>query len=76
VDLALDFQGLLRSGLMSRASGAGAVVGMSDSREGARWFHGHVVPVRAGAHAVERNLAGELRARQAARLAGRTEVVP
>jgi ADP-heptose:LPS heptosyltransferase len=57
VDLALDFQGLLRSGLMSRASGAGEVVGMSDSREGARWFHGHVVLVEAGAHAVERNLA-------------------
>ena len=57
VDLALDFQGLLRSGLMSRASGAGEAVGMSDSREGARWFHGHVVPVDSGAHAVERNLA-------------------
>lgn len=56
-ELALDFQGLLRSGLVSRASGARWSVGMSDSREGARWFHDEVVAVRKGDHAVERCLA-------------------
>lgn len=57
VELALDFQGLLRSGLVSWASGAHWSVGMSDSREGARWFHDEVVTVRKGDHAVERCLA-------------------
>jgi heptosyltransferase-1 len=55
-ELALDFQGLLRSGLVSWASGARWSVGMSDSREGARWFHDEVVAVRKGDHAVERCL--------------------
>ena len=57
VELALDFQGLLRSGLVSWASGARWSVGMSDSREGARWFHDEVVAVRKDEHAVERCLA-------------------
>lgn len=57
MDLALDFQGLLRSGLVSWASGARWSVGMSDSREGARWFHDEVVTVRKDDHAVERCLA-------------------
>lgn len=34
-DLAIDFQGLLRSGLMARASGAPRRVGFSNAREGA-----------------------------------------
>ena len=56
-DVALDFQGLLRSGLIAKASGADARIGLSDSREGAWWFHTGVVPVEGGAHAVERYLA-------------------
>lgn len=56
-DLAIDFQGLLRSGLAARASGARRIAGMDDSREGSRLFHGIRVPVRHLRHAVDRNLA-------------------
>lgn len=55
-EIVLDFQGLLRSGLIARFSGSRPVVGMSDSREGARFFHDHIIPVDAGAHALERYL--------------------
>ena len=56
-DVALDFQGLLRTGLIGRASGAKRFVGLSDAREGASWFYHQTVksppqPV----HAVERYL--------------------
>src|SRR2546426_5562311 len=37
-DLALDFQGLLRSAFIARVSGAKQVYGMSDGREGSRSF--------------------------------------
>lgn len=57
VDVAFDFQGLLRSGLIARASGAPLRIGFSDSREGARFFHNTVIPVDAGGHAIERSLA-------------------
>ncbi|MES2708150.1 MAG: glycosyltransferase family 9 protein [Verrucomicrobiota bacterium] len=57
VDAAFDFQGLLRSGLIARASGAPLRIGFSDSREGARFFHNTVIPVDPGAHAIERSLA-------------------
>ena len=55
-DLVLDLQGLLRSGLMTRATGAGRRVGLAGSREGARWFYTDVLPDpgRAGLHAVDR----------------------
>ena len=56
-EIVLDFQGLLRSGYLSRSRGSRPVIGLSDSREGARWFHDHIVPVDAGAHAVDRYLA-------------------
>ena len=56
-ELVLDFQGLLRSGLICLASGSGPVIGLSDSREGASQFYDHVVPVDKGAHAVDRYLA-------------------
>lgn len=58
-DLVLDFQGLFRSALIGRMSG-GDVWGTSDSREGARWLHHHVVSVPARGrpvHAVTRTLA-------------------
>ncbi|RYD36623.1 MAG: lipopolysaccharide heptosyltransferase family protein [Verrucomicrobiaceae bacterium] len=55
-DAALDFQGLLRSGLIARASQAPVCIGFSDSREGARWFHRTVIPVDPNAHAIERSL--------------------
>ncbi|MBS0660825.1 MAG: glycosyltransferase family 9 protein [Verrucomicrobia bacterium] len=55
-DLVLDFQGLLRSGLIARAIGGPRIVGLSDSREGARFFHSEVVPVGGVQHAVDRYL--------------------
>ena len=56
-DVALDFQGLLRSALIGRASGAGVFYGMADAREGARWLYDRVIPVPTGVpHAVDRYL--------------------
>lgn len=57
-DLALDFQGLLRSAFIARRSG-GRVWGLSDSREGARFFHHQIVKVPPRGepmHAVQRSL--------------------
>jgi len=56
-EVAFDFQGLLRSGLMARASGAPVRYGFSDSREGARFFHNRIIQVDPQAHAIERSLA-------------------
>ena len=59
-DLTIDLQGLLRSGLMTAATGAPVRVGLADAREGASWFYTHrVVPPgsRDEAHAVDRLLA-------------------
>ncbi len=57
-DLALDFQGLLRSAVVGRASGARMLMGLSDAREGARWFyHRTVIPPAQPIHAVKRYLA-------------------
>lgn len=56
-DLAIDLQGLLRSALFSRISGAGEVLGLSDAREGARLLIGRKASVDRHDHAVHRNLA-------------------
>lgn len=56
-ELVVDFQGLLRSGITSWRRGADWVIGLSDAREGAGWFHREVVAVEEGAHAVDRYLA-------------------
>jgi ADP-heptose:LPS heptosyltransferase len=55
-DLALDFQGLLRSALIGKMSQPDEFFGMSDAREGARFFYRQVVPVDRNVHAVERYL--------------------
>lgn len=55
-EIVLDFQGLLRSGIVSRWRGSRPVIGLSDAREGARYFYSHIVSVNAGAHAVDRYL--------------------
>src|SRR5438105_14302220 len=55
-DAALDFQGLLRSALIGRASRPREFYGMSDAREGARWFYDRIALVDRNAHAVERYL--------------------
>lgn len=57
-DVAIDLQGLLRSGLMAGATFAPARIGLAEAREGARHFYTHRVaapPERA--HAVDRLLA-------------------
>ncbi|MDQ6810131.1 MAG: glycosyltransferase family 9 protein [Verrucomicrobiota bacterium] len=56
-DVAIDFQGLLRSALIGRISRARVLYGMSDSREGSRLFYNRIAQVNRGAHAVERYLA-------------------
>jgi heptosyltransferase I len=55
-DLALDFQGLLRSALIGKISGAQQILGMSDGREGSRFFYHKTARVNKRAHAVERYL--------------------
>lgn len=56
-EIVLDFQGLFRSALLARASGSRPIIGLSDSREGARFLHDRIVSVDASAHAVDRYLA-------------------
>jgi len=55
-EIALDFQGLLRTAMLGVVRGAHPVVGLSDAREGAGFFHKRVVEVRPGAHAADRYL--------------------
>lgn len=55
-EIVLDFQGLLRSGLVSSWRGSESIIGLSDAREGSRFFYHHIVRVDAGAHAVDRYL--------------------
>ncbi len=57
-ELALDFQGLLRSALIGRLSGPARFLGLADAREGAAFLYTHAVPPPVGrVHAVERYLA-------------------
>jgi lipopolysaccharide heptosyltransferase I len=54
-DLIIDLQGLLRSALMTIATGARVRVGLADAREGARWFYTDFIDApRLKLHAVER----------------------
>jgi lipopolysaccharide heptosyltransferase I len=55
-DLAVDLQGLFRSGLMTLATGAPRRVGLAEAREGARWSYTDAVagPGRGDLHAVDR----------------------
>ena len=55
-DLALDFQGLLRSALIAKISGAKEIHGMSDARQGSRLFYDRVAKVNRYGHAVNRYL--------------------
>jgi lipopolysaccharide heptosyltransferase I len=56
-DVAIDFQGLLRSGLVSRLSGARRRIGVTPSREMAHWFYNDRVPLATmERHAVERSV--------------------
>ncbi|MCS6852583.1 MAG: glycosyltransferase family 9 protein [Gemmataceae bacterium] len=55
-DLVIDLQGLLRTGLMTAATGARRRLGLSSAREGAGWFYTDVVrdADHVGSHAVDR----------------------
>ena len=56
-DIAVDFQGLLRSGLITRVSGARRRIGFREAREGARLFYSEKVAVPPTVkHAVDRNV--------------------
>ncbi len=57
VDLAIDLQGLFRSGALARLSGAPARIGFANAREGSPWFYTMRVPVPTlEMHAVDRYL--------------------
>jgi heptosyltransferase I len=53
-DLVIDLQGLLRTGLMSLASGAPRRLGLASAREGARCFYTHTIDDSGVSHAVDR----------------------
>ena len=55
-DLVIDMQGLLRSGVMARLSGAARRVGFANAREGSRYAYTDRIPSPAqhAAHAVDR----------------------
>ena len=54
-DVAIDFQGLLRSGLMAYFSHAPRRIGFSDGREFSPFFYTEAISIAKG-HAVEKNL--------------------
>ena len=56
-DLALDFQGLLRSALMAKGCRARRILGLSDAREGAGFFYDERADTSGLSHAVDRYLA-------------------
>jgi len=53
-DLAIDLQGLMRSALMAKASGAMMVIGGDDAREGAAWLYHIQAKINPSDHAVNR----------------------
>lgn len=56
-DIAIDFQGLFRSGFVTRWCGARRRIGYKPSREGAHWFYNDPVPLETmEAHAVDRSM--------------------
>ncbi len=56
-DLAIDLQGLFRSAIVARFSGAPTRIGFANGREGSPWFYTHRVPVATpDVHAVDRYL--------------------
>lgn len=56
-DLVLDFQCLLRSAIIGTFCKRSHFYGLSDAREGARFFYDAAVPVTSSQHAVDRYLA-------------------
>lgn len=56
-DIVIDLQGLLRSALMARCSGAQTILGLSNAREGARFFYDACAEVDKKSHATDQLLA-------------------
>lgn len=56
-DVVIDLQGLLRSALMARCSGADKIIGLGNAREGATFFYSAVANVNKKNHAVDQLLA-------------------
>jgi lipopolysaccharide heptosyltransferase I len=55
-DLVVDLQGLLRSGIITAATGAPVRIGFKEAREGSRVFYTDKVPCGRDIHAVDRYL--------------------
>lgn len=55
-DLVIDLQGLLRSGIIARATGSRCRIGFCEAREGATVFYTHTVKGGRNIHAVDRYL--------------------
>lgn len=55
-DLVIDLQGLLRSGIITKATNAPTRVGFQEAREGSRLFYNHKVKGGKDIHAVDRYL--------------------
>jgi heptosyltransferase I len=55
-DLVIDLQGLLRSGIITKATRAPVRVGFQEAREGSRFFYTHKVKGGKDIHAVDRYL--------------------
>lgn len=55
-DLVIDLQGLLRSGIITAATGSPVRVGFAEAREGSRLFYTHKVTGGKDIHAVDRYL--------------------
>ncbi|MEW6216037.1 MAG: lipopolysaccharide heptosyltransferase II, partial [Nitrospirota bacterium] len=53
-DIVIDLQGLLRSGIITMATGAPVRVGFKEAREGSRFFYTHKVEGGRDIHAVDR----------------------
>jgi lipopolysaccharide heptosyltransferase I len=55
-DCVLDLQGLFRSGILTRITGAPRRIGSTNAREGSRWFYTEKLPIpsRNDLHAVDR----------------------
>jgi lipopolysaccharide heptosyltransferase I len=55
-DMAVDLQGLLRSGLMVFSASSASKIGFADAREGSRFFYDKKISVNGSAHAVDKCL--------------------
>jgi len=55
-DIVIDLQGLLRSGILAKATGAQVRIGFKEAREGSRIFYTHTVKGGRDVHAVDRYL--------------------